>query len=350
MTGIVGQFTNVVNGSVDAARNTDELCYSLSLDSAPVGSTSVFSIDQSGNVSITSGTVNGSYVFTCTVTDASPSCSNDPGSLTATCEYEIVFGTPPVNQALCFGPTSQMGNLDTTCTNNTGEPLEVFFGGNRFVNAGIIGNAGAIIGSDTNEATNVIDAGLGTAGPSYGISSNNGQDLAYYNVLEEARYATNKWVCTDVNPSPPPPLITFTPNFSTGALTQGILAIAVSLSKSPTALGFDTYVTEYTILYRATAGDVWQIATADASSPLNPGSSVGGFNNLTVNVSGASTATATYYFSAVGEYAVRTNGVHNGNGCNVSGCYTCARVDVNFYDAVYGPVAPAGCADCDGPL
>ena len=127
MTGIVGQFTNVVNGSVDAARNTDELCYSLSLDSAPVGSTSVFSIDQSGNVSITSGTVNGSYVFTCTVTDASPSCSNDPGSLTATCEYEIVFGTPPVNQALCFGPTSQMGNLDTTCTNNTGEPLEVFF-------------------------------------------------------------------------------------------------------------------------------------------------------------------------------------------------------------------------------
>ena len=43
-------------------------------------------------------------------------------------------------------------------------------------------------------------------------------------------------------------------------------------------------------------------------------------------------------------------GVHNGNGCNVSGCFTCARVDVNFYDAIYGPVAPAGCADCDGPL
>ena len=347
MTGIIGRFTNVVNGSVDVARNTDELCYSLSMISEPVGSTSVFSIDQSGNVSITAGTLNGSYIFECTVTDASPSCSNDPGSLTATCQYEIVFGTPPVNQALCFGPTTQMGNLDTTCTNNTGEPLEVFFGASRFVNAGIIGNAGPIIGSDTNEATVVIDAGLGAAGPKYGISSNNGVDLAYYNVLEEARYATNKWVCTEVNPSPPPPLLSFTPAFSTGALTQGVLAIAISLSKSATALGFDTYVTEYTILYRATPGDTWQIATADASSPLNPGSPVGGFNNLTVNVSGASTATATYYFSAVGEYAVRTNGVHNGNGCNVSGCFTCARVDVDFYDAINGP---GGCATCSGPL
>ncbi len=347
MTGVIGQFTNVVNGSADVARNTDELCYSLSMISEPVGSTSVFSIDQSGNVSITAGTLNGSYIFECIVTDASPSCSNDPGSLSAACPYEIVFGTPPVNQALCFGPTSQMGNLDTTCTNNTGEPLEVFFGASRFVNAGIIGNAGPIIGSDTNEATVVIDAGLGAAGPKYGISSNNGIDLAYYNVLEEARYATNKWVCTEVNPSPPPPLLSFTPNFSTGALTQGILAIAISLSKSATALGFDTYVTEYTILYRATPGDTWQIATADASSPLNPGSPVGGFNNLTVNVAGASTATATYYFSAVGEYAVRTNGVHNGNGCNVSGCFTCARVDVDFYDAINGP---GGCATCSGPL
>ena len=314
--------------------------------SEPVGSTAVFSIDQSGNVSITTGTINGSYIFECTVTDASPACNPDPDSLTATCQYEIVFGTPPVDQAICFGPTSQMGNLDTTCTNNTGEPLEVFFGASRFVNAGIIGNAGPIIGSDTNEATNVIDAGLGASGPSYGISSNNGQDLAYYNVLNEARYAANAWQC--LVPGPPPAIVT--PAFTTGGLTQGIMAIEVSLSKTPTALGFDTYVTEYTILYRATPGDVWQIATADASSPLNPGSPIGGFNNLTVNVSGASTATATYYFSAVGEYAVRTNGVHNGNGCQVSGCFTCARVDVNFYDALYGPVAPAGCADCDGPL
>jgi hypothetical protein len=105
----------------------------------------------------------------------------------------------------------------------------------------------------------------------------------------------------------------------------------------------------YTILYRATAVDTWQIATADASSPTNPGSAVGGFNSLAVNLSGAVQSEQTYYFSAPGEYAVRTNGVHNGNGCQVSGCYTCARVDVNFYDALYGPAA-AACTDCNGPL
>ena len=237
----------------------------------------------------------------------------------------------------------------TTCTNNTGEPLEVFFGASRFVNSGIIGNAGAVIGSDTNEATVVIDGGLGASGPTYGFSSNNGLDLAYYNVLEEGRYATNKHECFEANPSPPPAILVTTPAFTTGALDQGIMAIEISLSKTPTALGFDTYATEYTILYRATSADTWQIATADASSPLNPGSPVGGFNNLTVNVSGASTATATYWFSTPGEYAVRTNGVHNGNGCNVSGCFTCARVDVNFYDALYGPAA-APCTDCNGPL
>mgnify|MGYP003131911574 CR=1 FL=1 len=340
MTGLIGQFTNVVNGSADISRNTDELCYSLAMISEPVGSTSVFSIDQSGNVSITAGTVNGTYVFECTVIDASPACSNDPNSLTATCQYEIVFGTPPVNQALCYGPTVQMGNLDTTCTNNTGEPLEVFFGGNRNVNSGIIGNVGiTLIGSDSNEETNNIDAGLGALGPSYAISSNNGQDLAYYNVLEEARYTGNAWECPDPGPIPA---------FTTGALIQGILGIDISLSKSATALGFDTYVTEYTILYRATSGDTWQIATADGSSPTNPGTPVGGFNSLTVNVSGISTATQTYYFSTPGEYVVRTNGVHNGNGCQVAGCYTCARVDVNFYDALTG--APGGCGSCNGPL
>ena len=35
MTGIIGQFTNVVNGSADAIRNTDDLCYSLSMISEP---------------------------------------------------------------------------------------------------------------------------------------------------------------------------------------------------------------------------------------------------------------------------------------------------------------------------
>jgi hypothetical protein len=344
MTGVVGQFTNVVNGSASVAQEELELCYSLSMISEPVGSTSVFSIDQSGNVSITSGTLIGSYIFECTVTDASPACSNDPNSLTFQCQYEIVFGIPPVNQALCFGPTSQMGLLDTTCTNNTGKPLEVFFGANRFVNSGIVGTSTPFIGSDTNEETVNIDAGLGALGPSYGLSSTNGTDLAYYNVLEEARYATNAWDCID--PGPPPTI--FTPAFTTGGLTQGVLAIKVALSKTATIGTQHTYNTEYVILYRANSGDIWQIATADSSSPTNPGTATGGFNSLQVNLSGAQVSQQEYYFSAVGEYAVRTNGVHNGDGCSVSACFTCARVDVDFYDASTGAIGD--CNTCNGPL
>ena len=352
MTGVVGQFTNVVNGSASTAQQQFELCYSLSMISEPPSSTSVFSIDQSGNVSITAGTINGNYIFECTVTDASPSCSNDINSLTFTCQYEIVFGTPPVDQALCFGKTSVMGSLDTTCTINTGKALEVFFGGSRFVNSGVIGSpfGTGLIGSDTNEETNNIDAGLGSLGPSYGLSSSNGQNLAYYNVLEEARYGTAAWDCLGPTPSTPlcPPLSMCTPEFATGGLTQGILAIQVVLSKTVTTGGFDNYDTEYTILHRATAGDVWQIATADISSPTNPGTGVGGFNFLGLNLSGAQQSSQTYYFSATGEYAVRTNGIHGGNGCQIAGCFTCARVDVNFYDALTGSVG--NCSTCAGPL
>ena len=174
-------------------------------------------------------------------------------------------------------------------------------------------------------------------------SSNFG--LVYYNVLEEARYGTDAWECID--PGPPPAI--FTPAFTTGGLTQGILGITISLTKSPTTLGLDTYTDRYTILHRATPTDTWQIATADASSPTNPGTGVGNYNELTVNVSGASTASQTYYFSATGEYVVRTTGVHNGNGCQSSGCYTCAETKVAFFDAVYGPTATP-CPDCDGPL
>ena len=93
----------MVNGSADVTNNTEELCYSLAIISAPVGSTATYAIDQSGNVTKTGGTaVNGTYEFQCTVTDASPSCVASAGSLTVTCNYEVVLGTPAVNQALCF--------------------------------------------------------------------------------------------------------------------------------------------------------------------------------------------------------------------------------------------------------
>jgi len=95
LTGVFGQFTNAKNGSADPTQATDELCYSLAVNS-PGGSTAVFSIDQTGTVTLDAGTtVNGTYTFTCTVTDASPSCVNDVNSLTRDCIIDVILGTPP---------------------------------------------------------------------------------------------------------------------------------------------------------------------------------------------------------------------------------------------------------------
>ncbi len=345
MTGIFGQFTDAKNGSLDVTNETQDLCYSLSVTSEPVGSTAIWAISQDGTLSLTSGTlVNGSYIFECTVTDAASSCVLDAGSLSTTCEYELVFGTPPVNQAICAGPTSELGLLDTSCPSSfggTGLPLEVFFGANRFVNSGIVGTAGPNIGSGTTTIMSTIDTALGAVGPKYGFTSNNGVDLSYYNVLEEIRYGADKTQCVFL-PNPP-----FTPAYTTGALTQGIMAIQAILTKSVTTGTQHTYKTNFTIVYRATSSDAWQLATCLVGSPSQPaGGTVGNFNELEVLGSGATTASITYFFQNVGEYAVRNNGLH-GVGCN--NCDSCAEFTVNYYDAQQAqPVIP--CTECLGPL
>lgn len=340
---VFGQFTSVTNGSVDVINDTQEICYTLAVLAEPAGSTAIWDIDQTGVITKTSGSVvNGIYNFECTVTDASLSCLASAGSISQACEYELVFGTPPVNQALCFGPTGEMSTLDTSCgpSTGTGQPLEVFFGVNRFTNSGITGAGG----SKTHSILSIIDTSLGAVGPKYGLTSNNGLDLRYYNVLEEARYATNAWDCID--PGPPP--VTFTPAFTTGALDQGVLAIQGILSKSAFASTDNEYKTNFTILYRATAADAWQLATCLAGSPSQPaGGAVGNFNLLTVLGTGSTTASLTYFFENIGEYAVRNNGVHS-IGCTA--CSTCASFTVNYYDATFGgTISP--CTTCSvGPL
>ena len=345
-TGVFGQFTNSKNGSIDATQDTLELCYSLALTAAPVGSTATFSIDQTGVVTldVPGTTVNGTYEFTCTVTDASPSCSNDPNSLTATCVYEIILGTPPVNRILCYGPTASMAALNSDCatgTGGTGNPMEVFFGANRFINSGIVGMAGPLIGSGTQTLLFSIDTALASGSNGYTAAgrSANSLNLEYYNVLEEGRYGSNPIQCGL------PPV---TEAFTTGALTQGILTIKPVLSKGATAASPSEYKTNFTILYRATAADPWQLAQCDVGSPAQPaGGTVGNFNLLTVLGAGATSASLEYNFSIQGEYAVRNNGVY-GVGCQVSGCYTCARFDVEYYDAQTGAVG--NCVTCLGPL
>ncbi len=340
-SGVWGQFTNGKNGSVDITNDTQELCYELNVTS-PGASTATFSIDQSGNVTKTGGSVvNGTYTFDLTLTDAAASCVTSPGSLSVSCSYDIVVGTPPVNQVLCFGPTSQLtntSNLDTSCLSGTGEPLEVFFGASRFVNSGIVGNAGATIGSGTQTILSTIDTAVGSGPNGYGLTSSNGLNVRYYNAYNEASsFGAFPHTCGL------PPV---TQAFTTGELVQGVFAIEAILSKTAFASPDNTYTTNFTILYRPTSADPWQLATADASSPTNPGVAVGNYNLLTVLGTGASSASLTYYFAAVGEYAVRNNGVRS-VGCTA--CSTCARFEVNFYDATFGATA-APCIDCVGPL
>ncbi len=340
-SGVWGQFTNGKNGSVDITNDTQELCYELNVTS-PGASTATFSIDQSGNVTKTGGSVvNGTYTFDLTLTDAAASCVTSPGSLSVSCSYDIVVGTPPVNQVLCFGPTSQLtnpANLDTSCLSGTGEPLEVFFGASRFVNSGIVGNAGATIGSGTQTILSTIDTAVGSGPNGYGLTSSNGLNVRYYNAYNEASsFGAFPHTCGL------PPV---TQAFTTGELVQGVFAIEAILSKTAFASPDNTYTTNFTILYRPTSADPWQLATADASSPTNPGVAVGNYNLLTVLGTGASSASLTYYFAAVGEYAVRNNGVRS-VGCTA--CSTCARFEVNFYDATFGATA-APCIDCVGPL
>jgi len=338
-SGVWGQFTNGKNGSADITNDTQELCYELNVTSP--GGTATFSIDQSGNVTKTGGSViNGTYTFDLTLTDAAASCVTSPGSLSVACSYDIVVGTPPVNQVLCFGPSPAMAALDTSCLIGTGYPLEVFFGANVNVNSGIVGSAGPIIGSGTQTILSTIDTAVGAGPNGYGPTSSNSLNLRYYNAYNEALSAnpgTTKFGCGL------PPVV---PSFTTGELVQGVFVIQAILEKQAFASPDNTYQTNFTILYRATAADPWQLATAAPSSPTNPGVAVGNYNLLNVLGTGASSASLTYHFAATGEYAVRNNGIRT-VGCTA--CSTCARFEVNFYDATFGATA-APCVDCVGPL
>ena len=337
MTGVFGQFTNAKNSSADVPNQTQELCYTLSVTAEPVGSTAVWSIDQTGTLSLTSGTlINGTYTFECTVTDASLSCVSSAGSLPSIpCQYDLVFGTPPTNKAICFGPTSQMNTLDTSCgpSTGTGKPLEVFFGANQSINSGVVGGTGS--GTQTILAT--IDTALGSPSNGYGLTSSNSTNLRYYNVRQEANTTADPiFQCI--------PPITFT----TGALDQGIIAIQAVLTKTATVSPDNEYKTNFTILYRATPTDAWTLATCLPTSPAQPlGGTVGNFNLLEVVGAGGATASLTYYFENVGEYAVRNNGVYS-VGCTA--CSTCAEFTVDYYDALQAQPVAAPCVDCLGPL
>ena len=121
------------------------------------------------------------------------------------------------------------------------------------------------------------------------------------------------------------------PLFTTGALTQGVLAIKCYLTKSITAPSPSDYSTNFTILYRPSSTDPWVLATYDQVNGGGVSAVVGNLNTLNVSGGGATAESAFIFeFSSQGEYVVRNNGVR-GVGC--TGCTTCAEFKVEFYDA-----------------
>jgi len=133
---------------------------------------------------------------------------------------------------------------------------------------------------------------------------------------------------------------------STSNIFQGVLNIECILQKSATAASPSQYTTDFTILYRPTSADPWQLATYDQVNGLGVPGVVGNLNTLTVLGAAATSTSFVFEFSALGEYAVRNNGVR-GIGC--TGCTTCAEFKVDFYDATFGAVA-SPCTNCLGPL
>ena len=368
MTGIFGQFTGGVNGSADIANNTQELCYELTNVTSP-GGTATWAINpNNGELSLTGGTiVTGSYFFECTLTDATnPICTPSAGSLSTTCEYELVFGIPPVNKILCFGPLASF-NWQSICTNTCPggslsgfqQPVEV-----GFLRSASISNGGTgAVGSDSTNLLQVIDAGAGVPNGANEFEraevlggGGNGSNVFYYNVLKVAQTAnpnTTKFGC-----GLPPVIDTFT----TGELVQGELRIKVKLAKGASATpGNNAYLTYYMIGYRTiTPGGVqgaWQAATYKSrqeffnggTGPVTgPGTSVGEL--LDVQTQAALTNYVEYVFDVPGEYFIRNSGVtQNSNGC-ADPTQQCDGVfSVEWEDAIFGAVGNP-CVDCLGPL
>jgi len=290
--------------------------------------------------------INGTYTITGTLTDVSVSstptcntgsCVSDTASLSTDCIISFVVGTAPVDAAICFGETSVMASLDTSCSAGTGKPLEVFFGTSSSV------NNGTITGTTGSKTQAYLSALPGT---NYGTTRGTASalDLRYYNVRSEALSTSDLGFKCGLPPA--------NPLFTTGALTQGVLAIKARLIKS-TVDNLD-YTTNFTILYRADASAGWSQATAEVGSPDQPaGGAIGTFIALNRSGAGSSEEFKEFYFTAVGEYAVCNNAV-TGPGCLAAPAGTPAGCEfqVDFYDGTTGTtVSPCtGPTACAGPV
>ena len=308
----------------------------------------MFSITTDGVVTISAGSlINGTYTMQATIEDASPGCSPDASSLSSTIDINITVGTPPTDKAICFQefPAFWLANATTCLDTTVGEAIEVFFGVDATINNG----ASGATGSDTQSFLDTLSAPAGPPGAnSYNNTSGGGLNLAYYNVKAVANGPTAPGASCG------PPAVTFT----TGGLTQGGLGIKIVLTSSATTSPNFEYNTNYTILHRPLGGSWTQASYIYTDVPGAPatgtvdafaGGASGSTYSLEVANAAGATATHTYHFDTVGEYAVRTNGVR-GPGCDntPAGTPSAANAIVEFFDVTTGATL-IPCTECTGP-
>jgi len=233
-------------------------------------------------------------------------------------------------------PVPNNGGGNTSA--DQGHPVEYYFGKKGYNNAQ---SPPALGGTETqayfNSVPTMADFTTGNTGGG-GI----GEDpvgsgvpgftpgICFYNVVERNNTACGGW-----------------PVLTTGALTQGTLAIWVRLI-TVGAAPLASVTTNYTIIYRATDSDPWQQATPTAvvghPSPTKPGLPVGVETLTTDGAIASEEATALYFFDTPGEYVVRNNGFVITPGQPAAHAFM-----INFWDAHEGTRGGTECVDCTGP-
>lgn len=276
-----------LNGSDDAARNTEGLLFNLGSptitgSSPTVSAPNIFSlatITDAGGITKGFLTANQtqadltSYTVPITVTDASGN-----GLTSSDCNLIVAVGAQKVPRAICNG--RQGGAESLSCGKNS-EWLFAATGSEDLTAGGLSYPTGAVYPPNS-----------------------------LYNV--RASYSSG--------------------SCATGALSQGIMTLKPSLYGG-TAVG--NAVVTFWIQYRSSASQAWQIATAEAGSGLETVCS-----GLTINAPGTQTTLKTYRFSVLGEYRVVTNYITGDN------CSGNPKFFVDFSDAAYPGVTCGNANPC----
>ena len=254
-----------VNGTAKTSNNTDELVFTLGAGN-PSSVTNQFTMSSSGLLSTNSALTEGdTWVIIITVTDVNGSGISTNATITFT------VGIQHVPQAICNN--NQLSNV-ASCT----QSYEAFFGASSSTTStGSYGTIGGVFYP--------------------------GNSIQFYNVRANFTNAT------------------------TGALTQGVMALTPLLTSNNGASGGSLSV-YYTVQYRANTSSSWSQAVDTGGNSIS---------SRQITASNGTPGTETLNFSIPGEYRAFSTNV-TGEGCagNTGG------FKFNFTDATYAGQCATG--------